>query len=205
MDIGPPTFDVMLTGRFSMDQVRVIWRPTAGRRPQPAIDALIAINWERRMADAAVRGAQLFAGPLCRLAATAVADGTLTLTLGPTDYRDFLGTNVDGLAEVQAREPTDWRLFLADPLGVCATIVTADGWLLVMERGPRVAEYPGWYSVVGGHPTPAHDDGVGGVSVWLAMQDEVLEEIGVRPIEIRRAVVRGPGAQSGHCQTRTHV
>jgi hypothetical protein len=182
--VDEATFEIVLTGRFSLEQVIVSWRPEARRRPDPAIDALIAAEWARREAEAAATGRLLFAGPLCRLAAAAVDGETLRLTLGPTDYREFLGTNVAGLATIQARHAADWRAYLADPLAVCATLASADGWLLVMRRSERVAEYPGFYHVIGGHPTPAHDDGVGGVSPFLALQEEIVEETGLTPGEI---------------------
>jgi hypothetical protein len=183
--------EVLLTGRFDLEQVRVTWQPGGGRRPDPAVEALIAATWERRVAAAATTGATLFAGPLCRLTGWAVAGDTLRLTFGPTDYRDYLGTNVGNLATIQAAHPRDWRDYLANPVGVCAALVSADGWLLVVERGPAVAEYAGWYSVVGGHPTPAHDDGVGGIAVFLALQDEILEETGIEPVEIVALTCRG--------------
>lgn len=176
-------FEVILTGRFGLEQVVVTWRPDARRRPDPAVDALIATEWARHAAEA-TPGRLLFAGPLCRLAAWAVAGATLRLTLGPTDYREYLGTNVGGLAAIRARHPSDWRAYLADPLGVCAAVVSADGWLLVMRRSQRLVRYPGAYHVVGGHPTPAHDDGAGGISPFLALQEEIAEEIGVVPAEI---------------------
>lgn len=177
-------FEVLLTGRFGLEQVCVSWQPAAGRRSDPAIDVLIATTWERRVVAATATGVALFAGPLCRLAAWEIAGDTFHLTFGPTDYRAYLGTNVGNLAAIQAAHPGDWRRYLADPVGVCAAIISADGWLLVVERGASVAEYAGWYSVVGGHPTPAHDDGAGGVSPFLALQDEILEETGIRPTEI---------------------
>jgi hypothetical protein len=184
-------FEIVLTGRFTLEQVVVRWRPEARRRPDPTIDALIAAEWARREAEAAATGRLLFPGPLCRLDAFATAGETLRLTLGPTDYREFLGTNVAGLATIQARHPRDWRDYLADPLAVCAALVSADGWLPVMRRGEQVAEYPGFYHVVGGHPTPAHDDGVGGVSPFLALHEEIAEETGLAPGEIAELVCLG--------------
>jgi hypothetical protein len=91
---------------------------------------------------------------------------------------------VAGLAVIQARHPADWPAYLANPLGVLAALVSADGWLPVMRRSQQVAEYPGSLDVVGGNLTPQHRDHHGRISPFVAMLEEVVEETGLRPAEV---------------------
>lgn len=181
-----PLFSIETTGYFDDDQVIVRWRVEAARRHDPVLEAFIADEWQRREAAAAKGGHLLFNGPLCRLIEWVVVGDQLRLTLGPTDYRTFLGTNVAGLAMIRQRFPVTWPAYLADPLAVCAVLVSLDGWLLVMRRSEQVAEYPGAYHVIGGHPTPEHDNGLGAISPIQGLLAEIGEETGIAIDEVAR-------------------
>ncbi|XP_049330810.1 uridine diphosphate glucose pyrophosphatase NUDT22 [Astyanax mexicanus] len=82
----------------------------------------------------------------------------LSLQLGLTCYKDFLGTNWSQEAlNLQKRgdvEVGDPQAFLAQPLGVGAVMVTSDGQVVMLRRSQKVAEAAGLIDIPGGHPEP---------------------------------------------------
>uniref|UniRef100_A0A8C9VQE6 Nudix (nucleoside diphosphate linked moiety X)-type motif 22 n=1 Tax=Scleropages formosus TaxID=113540 RepID=A0A8C9VQE6_SCLFO len=85
-------------------------------------------------------------------------DTVLTMQLGLTCYKDFLGTNwsknVKELmreGEIQFGNPES---FLAQPLGVGAVLQTVDKHVVFLRRSQKVAEAPGLLDIPGGHPEP---------------------------------------------------
>lgn len=82
----------------------------------------------------------------------------LTLRLGLTCYKDYLGTNWScGVAELRRRGEakfSDPLAFLAQPLGVGAVLCTSDGQVVMIRRSQRVAEAGGLLDIPGGHPEP---------------------------------------------------
>ncbi len=125
--------------------------------------AAIERAWSTALAGAQTRGGVLFPGPLLGLrGAGRDDDGALRLRLGPTDYREFVGTNL-------VSPPPQRR---SDALGVSAAVVTACGHLLLGRRGPTVHERPGEIDVFGGHIEPGGDP-------FDAILAEVDEELGV--------------------------
>lgn len=87
-----------------------------------------------------------------------VLAGDITVRLGLTDYKSYLGTNTaPHAAELVAagRELGDEAAYLAHPMGVGAMVTTADGHALFIRRSSNVAEAPGMVDVPGGHPEPS--------------------------------------------------
>ncbi|KAF7667607.1 hypothetical protein LDENG_00053450 [Lucifuga dentata] len=86
------------------------------------------------------------------------ASPVLTLYLGLTCYKDFLGTNWSYQAvELRKRgeaEFSDPLALLAQPLGVGAILCTGDGQVVLIRRSQRVAEAGGLLDIPGGHPEP---------------------------------------------------
>lgn len=82
----------------------------------------------------------------------------LTLRLGLTCYRDYLGTNWScRVAELRQRgeaEFNDPLALLAQPLGVGGILCTHDGQVVLIRRSQRVAEAGGLLDIPGGHPEP---------------------------------------------------
>lgn len=82
----------------------------------------------------------------------------LTLRLGLTCYKDYLGTNwslrVAELRRLGEAEFGDPLALLAQPLGVGAVLCTADGQVVLIRRSQRVAEAGGLLDIPGGHPEP---------------------------------------------------
>ncbi|XP_028271615.1 uridine diphosphate glucose pyrophosphatase-like [Parambassis ranga] len=82
----------------------------------------------------------------------------LTLRLGLTCYKDYLGTNWSrSVAELRQRgeaEFSDPLALLAQPLGVGAVLCTHDGQVVFIRRSQKVAEAGGLLDIPGGHPEP---------------------------------------------------
>lgn len=82
----------------------------------------------------------------------------LTLRLGLTCYKDYLGTNWScRVAELRRRgeaECGDPLALLAQPLGVGGVLCTGDGQVVLIRRSQRVAEAGGLLDIPGGHPEP---------------------------------------------------
>ncbi|KAK6298132.1 hypothetical protein J4Q44_G00311870 [Coregonus suidteri] len=82
----------------------------------------------------------------------------LTLRLGLTCYRDFLGTNwsqrAGELCQRAEAEFGDPLALLAQPLGVGGVLCTADRQVVLIRRSQQVAEAGGLLDIPGGHPEP---------------------------------------------------
>lgn len=82
----------------------------------------------------------------------------LTLRLGLTCYKDYLGTNwscrVAELRQLGEAEFEDPLALLAQPLGVGAILCTGDDQVVLIRRSQRVAEAGGLLDIPGGHPEP---------------------------------------------------
>uniref|UniRef100_A0A3Q3EN52 Nudix (nucleoside diphosphate linked moiety X)-type motif 22 n=1 Tax=Labrus bergylta TaxID=56723 RepID=A0A3Q3EN52_9LABR len=70
----------------------------------------------------------------------------LTLRLGLTCYKDYLGTNWS-CREAELRK-------LGEPLGVGGVLCTSDRQVVLIRRSQRVAEAGGLLDIPGGHPEP---------------------------------------------------
>ncbi|XP_069036701.1 uridine diphosphate glucose pyrophosphatase NUDT22 [Lepisosteus oculatus] len=143
-------------------QVQVELSPRYNRQSFPALEVRIAELWSQRVA----REPWLFNGAKFRLHAASLRDRgdpgqaapALSLLLGLTCYRDFLGTNWSAEAQALrsrgAAELGDPLAFLAQPLGVGGVVVTADGLVVFLRRSLKVGEAPGLIDIPGGHPEP---------------------------------------------------
>ncbi|XP_061786477.1 uridine diphosphate glucose pyrophosphatase NUDT22 isoform X1 [Nerophis lumbriciformis] len=82
----------------------------------------------------------------------------LTLRVGLTSYKDYLGTNWSWrVAELCRRGEADFssrQALLAQPLGVGAVMCTGDRQVVLIRRSQKVAEAGGKLDMPGGHPEP---------------------------------------------------
>ncbi|XP_048087105.1 uridine diphosphate glucose pyrophosphatase NUDT22 isoform X2 [Alosa alosa] len=110
----------------------------------------------------------------------------LSLQLGLTCYKDYLGTNwSERVGELQRRgavELGDPQSLLAQPLGVGAVMATADGQVVLLKRSQKVAEAAGLLDIPGGHPEPkAVCNGISEESITIeslqGKEEAVLKEI----------------------------
>ncbi|GLD70310.1 nucleoside diphosphate-linked moiety X motif 22 [Lates japonicus] len=115
---------------------------------------------------------QQTASSTCR---TAGPPPLLTLRLGLTCYKDYLGTNWSSqVAELRQRgeaEFGDPLVLLAQPLGVGAILCTDDGQVVLIRRSQRVAEAGGLLDIPGGHPEPKV------VCEYLGQAEEISMEV----------------------------
>ncbi|NLF31626.1 MAG: hypothetical protein GX591_12155 [Planctomycetes bacterium] len=143
IDVGAAVIDAV--GPYAPDRIDVAWTD----EPRPTSDALerhIAAVWLRRTGG----GERLWNGPLCRLVAWSARTDQLTLTVGPTDYRAFLGTNLCG-PDFHGG-PGGARA--ADPVGVSVLVRSADRRIVLGRRGARVAYNAGRVHPIGGCMEP---------------------------------------------------
>jgi 8-oxo-dGTP pyrophosphatase MutT (NUDIX family) len=135
-----------------------------GRRRVGAVEATIDAAWA---AASARPGVRLFDGPMCRLESWHATPVELRLTLSPTSYRPFLGTN---MANPQLADEHG-RGVMANPVGVSPALLTADGFLMLGRRNGSVAYYPGRVHPFAGSLEPTDAD------VFAAVRRELAEEL----------------------------
>ncbi|PUZ63734.1 hypothetical protein GQ55_3G091500 [Panicum hallii var. hallii] len=76
------------------------------------------------------------------------------LHLGLTDYRTFVGTNLNPLWEnflVPSEDDSVRCQHMSNPLGNGAIVETSDQKIIVLQRSHNVGEFPGYYVFPGGH------------------------------------------------------
>jgi 8-oxo-dGTP pyrophosphatase MutT (NUDIX family) len=179
-------FLIEFVQRLTREQLSERWNATP-RTTTSAIEACIARTWETELALAREGERMLYNGDLIRLVEARVTPAQLHLELGPTCYRDFLGTNLHHAATV-------WRTgeqHLANPLGISSTVITRDGFLVFGRRSGRVAFHAGHLHTFGGLLESSDRDADGRFDVFAAAVRELTEELGVRTDEIAEIVVAG--------------
>jgi hypothetical protein len=163
-------FFLDFVGQFTAEQVRVDWK-NSRRNPEPEIEEIIEKTWNESLQKARETGGKLFNGRLCRLIDCATDDG-LRLTLGPCDFKHFLGTNLTHAHLRYGHGPDT----LADALGVSAAVVSRDGFLTLGRRSQEVFYHAGRIHPIGGvvepieEPPPAPNP-------FQTMQAELEEEL----------------------------
>jgi len=179
-------FRLTAIGPFAESQVCVEWRD----EPRPTnseIEALIAGAWDRRVEQSRRTGTLCFPGLLCRLIESRVDDRGLHLVLGPTDYRDMVGT-CESHPEIAERFGED---HLAAALAACAVLVSSDGDIVLGRRSPRVAA-GGLLHVCAGHVEPKGHEGETGLpSPFRTVRAEAEEELGIVPSQMHGLVCNG--------------
>ena len=172
-------FTVDAFGRFGPGQVCVRWE--ANPRPTTEeLEAAIASAWESAAADCAARGAMLYNGPLVRWRGHSIRNGMLHIDAGPTNFREFVGTNLYS----RARIDEIGRERFANPIGTTGTVITADGWLVYGRRSHRVAWHAGYLHTFGGALEAADLRPDGSVDAFAAVHRELAEELRVEAEEI---------------------
>ncbi|XP_006363353.1 nudix hydrolase 9 isoform X2 [Solanum tuberosum] len=81
----------------------------------------------------------------------------VSLHLGLTDYRTFVGTNLSPMWErflVPSEDDCIQCQHTSSPLGNGAVVETSDRRILVLQRSNKVGEFPGYFVFPGGHPEP---------------------------------------------------
>ena len=189
MTASPP-FTVDVAGPFHIDRIREVWT-TVERRTNPEVESVIADTWDARLAEAEARGGMLWSAPMARLVDWRVEAGELTVRLGPTTYRDFVGTNVAN-PWIADRFGQD---HLSDGCGVSALVRTADGRLVLQRRSQAVFEFPGLIAACGGALEPV-SPGDPTTSLAAQARREVHEELGLPAESLGAMTLLGIGRTS---------
>lgn len=179
------TFFLDLVCAYAPEQVEVEWvrRP---RETNDEVERLIDETWRQRTRQAEAQGRVLFNGPICRLAGWSTEAGRLTLTLAPGEFREYFGTNATHAHIRYLHGPE----VLADPLGVSAALVSADGFLLLGRRSRSVIQYPERIHPVGGlmEPRAVPDEPP---DPFATLRAEVGEELALPPDRLGEPVLLG--------------
>ncbi|HVY94373.1 MAG TPA: NUDIX domain-containing protein [Bryobacteraceae bacterium] len=154
------------------------WKPgqvttsfvASSRRVLPELEMLIEQAWDRAMSRP---GVHLFDGPMCRLESRDVSRDRIHLTLSRTSYKPFVGTNMNRSADGFGRE------FLANPVGLSAVLLSADGQLLMGRRNANVAYYPSRVHPFAGCLEPAES-----LDVFADVRRELREELALTEPDI---------------------
>ncbi|XP_057507377.1 nudix hydrolase 9 isoform X1 [Actinidia eriantha] len=146
---------------LSPSQVSVVFDEVYDRIPHQDINLENSISeiWDWRVQQ----NASLFNGTKFRYGGYVLHGGGdsnqehVCVHLGLTDYRTFVGTNLNPLWE-RFLDPSedDCRQcqHTSSPLGNGAIVETSDKRILVLQRSYNVGEFPGHYVFPGGHPEP---------------------------------------------------
>jgi 8-oxo-dGTP pyrophosphatase MutT (NUDIX family) len=179
-------FNPLLAGSYRQQAVQTRWSDQC-LRTTPDVAHLIAETWRAARTEAAERGHEVYPGAMTRLIGWTADDQNLTLDLGPTDYREFVGTNLlnPDLADRYGKDS------LANPLGISVAVVTADDQLIVQRRSQQVFEYPGYFHVGGGNVEPEDVVGPAAPGVFATARRELAEEMGIRADAIVELVCLG--------------
>ncbi|CAK7331658.1 unnamed protein product [Dovyalis caffra] len=147
---------------LSPSQVSVVLDPSYDRIPHPDIDLENSISeiWDRRVQ----KNASLYNGKKFRYGGYTLYSGDgskqdfhVCLQLGLTDYRTFMGTNLNPFWEkflVPSEDDPIQSQHTSSPLGNGAIVETSDKKIVVLQRSYNVGEFPGHFVFPGGHPEP---------------------------------------------------
>ena len=177
---------VLVDGVFAESAVRVVTVPST-RRIVPTVEAAIDRAWIETNARP---GVTLFDGPVCRLEDARIftsgckvdALHLLTIAVSRTTYRVNVGTNFVNphLADAYGHD------VMANPLGVSAGLLSADGFLIFGRRNGSVAYYPHKL-----HPFAGSLEVREQINLFDDCRRELREEIGLRPEQIVRIELIG--------------
>ncbi|CAN6336131.1 unnamed protein product [Urochloa humidicola] len=128
--------------------------------PDAALEESISEIWNQRLQ----RNPSLYNGTKFRYGGNAVhykddskQEYHVSLHLGLTDYRTFVGTNLNPLWEkflVPSEDDPVCCQHMSNPLGNGAIVETSDQKIIVLQRSHNVGEFPGYYVFPGGHSEP---------------------------------------------------
>lgn len=170
-------FVIEVCGRFEPRDLRASYDPSP-RPSTPELENVIAEEWERQTILARDAGRLLFNGGLLRHVRHEVCFDTRTghdvfhLTVGPTCYRDFVGTNL-----FNRRIEEFGRERFSNPIGTTATLVSRDGLICYGRRSHRVAYHGGFVHTFGGALEEQDQDATGDVDPFASLCRELSEEL----------------------------
>jgi 8-oxo-dGTP pyrophosphatase MutT (NUDIX family) len=172
-------YEILAAGHFAPGEVHISWRDEL-RPTTPALDAAIAEEWERRSAEAKEKNQILFNGGMARYLAHRLNGERLEIEAGPTDYRDFVGTNLYNGRRVNE---WSWERF-SNPIGTTGTIFSTDGMIVFGRRSARVAFHGGYLHTIGGALETDEVRADGTIDAFASTRRELHEELGLSQADI---------------------
>ncbi|KAF5447040.1 hypothetical protein F2P56_032621 [Juglans regia] len=159
-----PPFKLLLScpAGLSPSQVSVVFDEAYDRirHPDTYLENSIAEIWDQRVQI----NKSLFNGTKFRYGGNVLLHGDgpnqvsrVCLRLGLTDYRTFMGTNLNPLWEkflLPSEDDSICCQHTSSPLGNGAIVETCDNKIIVLRRSINVGEFPGHFVFPGGHPEP---------------------------------------------------
>lgn len=169
-----PEFEILALGPFRAETLHIYYDPTSGCMPvDDFFSAQANAAWQEHSSRRAALGLNHSNDELVRLARFTLKqnDTLLELSLGRTDFREFVATR-----SREALRHRNWSR-LANPLAVASVVVTNDDKILVGRR-PNIAHiHAGKYFVFGGFVDRADLTELDGV--FHSIKREIHEELGV--------------------------
>lgn len=181
-----PPFKVDVFGEFAEGQVVIHWRDEP-RPPHAVLDQLISDTWDRLCRQSRIEGTWLYNGRMLRYLRHRLENGKLIVEAGPTDYAAFMATNY---LHPHRGEEFGWENY-SHPIGISATVITADEWLLCGRRSQRVACMAGYAHTFGGTIEPDEMLPDGTFDAFASLRRELSEELGLQENEIDRLICLG--------------
>ena len=139
---------------FSKSSTEVVFRKENNADTSEVLDVEIERIWKQKITE----NPRVFNGLKFRLETQQVNDDKLTLQLGLTDYRSYLGTAFAPEETVQLamkeKSHSSSHPFMSHALGVESLLLTSDQWLVFIKRSTDVSEYQGYLCGPGGHAEP---------------------------------------------------
>lgn len=188
-----PGCKLLVRGPFRAGDVTVHVRDVA-RPTTPELERQIEAAWRSTLTQAKVDGRNVFNGEVLRWLGAQVRESggrrRLELTVAPSTYREFVGTNLD-----PARRPDvaggdiPWSQF-GNAMGTSSVVVTTDGAVVVGRRSSSVVGYAGCLHSFGGM-LEAVDREAGAVDVFASLRRELREELGLADEEIEPPTLEG--------------
>ncbi|XP_074359225.1 nudix hydrolase 9 isoform X1 [Apium graveolens] len=186
---------------LSSSQVSVKFDASFDRIPHPDVKLENSISeiWNRKSQHSSLlfNGSKFrYAGHSFATVVDSIQVASACFHLGLTDYRTFVGTNLNPSWQkfiVESQDGCSRCQHTSSPLGNGAVVETSDNRILVLQRSNNVGEFPGHFVFPGGHPEP----GEVGITTHQCNKDsellnkiisqemfdsiirEVVEEIGV--------------------------
>lgn len=147
---------------FSPSQVSVVLDESYDRIPHPDTNLENSISevWDSRVQNnkSLFNGQKFrYGGYIMRGEGGSSEESHVCLHLGLTDYRTFVGTNLNPLWEkflVASEDDPIQCQHTGSPLGNGAVVETSDKKILLLQRSNNVGEFPGHFVFPGGHPEP---------------------------------------------------
>lgn len=131
---------ILFHGPFRYEDIQ-LQRVEGTRQYPPLITALIETTWK---AEKAKQDRFLFNGAIVSLLDVKRVSNALFCTIQETDYQAFVGTNLHHCNDISDKD------MMANPIAVCAVLLTADQKLVIGKRSTKLAESSGYYHVPGG-------------------------------------------------------